>query len=282
MTNAEVSKNFFLAPCAYNGRASSVLPSPHAVRRPKGVYWNADKTNAVYGPSQLIDYELEMGYIVSQPVAYGETVDIADAGEHIFGFVLLNDWSSRDIQVFEMTPLGPFNSKSFGTTISPWVITLDALAPFACAPKHQTTPFPHLTPPDFARSTFDIKLAVHLVRNGHAYPTCSSNLRYLYWTPYQQLTHHASAMCGLRTGDLMGTGTVSGDAVDGRGAKYELGCLFEATLHASAPYCFDDGESLGYLLDGDEIVLTAHCEDAAGNSVLGFGECRGKLHPSKD
>lgn len=225
----------------------------------------------------MMDFELEMGYIVSKPVPYGETMKVEAAPEHIFGFVLLNDWSSRDIQVFEMPPLGPFNSKSFGTTISPWVVTMDALQAFQCAPKHRTTPFEHLRYPDFDRGTFDVRLAAHLERDGRRHQICTSNLRYLYWTPFQQLTQQASANCGLRTGDLMGTGTISGDGQDAAGKKIELACLYEATQHASKPLALEDGVELAYLADGDVIVLTAWCEDGTGKKVLGFGECRGRL-----
>ncbi|OQV02205.1 hypothetical protein CLAIMM_07440 isoform 2 [Cladophialophora immunda] len=278
ITNSKVPENFYHAPSAYNGRASSVIPSPSLVRRPRGVYWKAGTKEPTYGLSQFIDFELEMGYIVSKPVPYGETIKVDDAPDHIFGFVLLNDWSSRDIQIFEMPPLGPFNSKSFGTTISPWVITLDALKAFQCAPKHEIRPLEHLRFKDFEHGTFNIKLAASLERDGKRQQICTSNLRYLYWTPYQQITHHASANCGLRTGDLMGTGTVSGDAKDEKtGKKFELGCLFEATQHASQPIALEGGGKLGYLEDGDSIILSAWCEDSTGRRVLGFGECRGKL-----
>lgn len=290
MSHGKIPDNFFQAPSAYNGRASSVRPSPHAVHRPKGVYWDAtDNKTAIYAPSQRVDYELEMGFIVSQPLPYGAALSIDNAADHIFGFVLLNDWSARDIQLFEMPPLGPFNSKAFGTTISPWVVTLDALAPFACAPKHAQTlapSLPHLRPTDGQRATFDIRLEAHLLRNGARYKLCGSNLRYLLWTPFQQLTQQASSRCGLRTGDLIGTGTVSGDATaeveggGGGGRKVELACLFEATLNGTVPYVFADGEELAYARDGDGIVLTATCVGGGGETVLGFGECVGHLQPS--
>ncbi|KIX07964.1 fumarylacetoacetase [Rhinocladiella mackenziei CBS 650.93] len=276
MSDGKIPDNFFHAPSAYNGRASSVIPSPSLVRRPRGVYWRPGTKEPVHGVSQLVDFELEMGYIVSKPVPYGETLKVDDARDHIFGFVLLNDWSSRDIQIFEMPPLGPFNSKSFGTTISPWIITLDALHAFQCAPKHKTHPLEHLRYNDFDNGTFDIKLAAYLERNGRRYRVCTSNLRYLYWTPFQQLAHHASANCGIRTGDLMGTGTVSGDGKDETGKKVELGCLFEATQHARQPLKLDGEVELGYLEDGDSIILSAWCDDGQGRA-LGFGECRGQL-----
>ncbi|KAF4305907.1 Fumarylacetoacetase [Botryosphaeria dothidea] len=279
MSAGKIPDNFFNAPSAYNGRASSVRPSPHGVHRPKGVYWDPfGSKSATYAASKALDYELEMGFIVSKPLPYGKALDINSAAEHIFGFVLLNDWSARDIQVFEMPPLGPFNSKAFGTTISPWVITLDALKPFSCPPKHPQTlsPLEHLRYGEGQRGTFDIKLEAHLVRNGTKYKLCSSNLSYLLWTPYQQLTQQASSMCGLRTGDLIGTGTVSGDAVE-NGKKVELACLFEATLNGTVPYKFEDGQELTYLQDEDGIVLSARCVDSNGKTVLGFGDCAGQI-----
>ncbi|RSL56837.1 hypothetical protein CEP53_006686 [Fusarium sp. AF-6] len=210
-TGAVIPENWFYAPSVYNSRASSVLPSGHPIRRPRGVFYGSDG-KPTYGPSQELDYELEMGVFVSKPVPYGTELDIKNVEEHIFGFVLLNDWSSRDLQIFEMKPLGPFHGKGFGTSISPWVVTLEALQPFRCPPKTEQNPppFNHLKWPG-KDGTFSIKLAVDLIRNGKRVNLGTSNLKYLYWTPFQQLTHHASAMCGLQTGDLIGTGTISGD-----------------------------------------------------------------------
>jgi fumarylacetoacetase len=284
MTNSSVPPNFYHTPGAYNGRASSVIPSPSLIRRPKGVYWQPEadgKRKAVYGPEQRLDYELEVGHIISKPIPYGTTIDINDAPDHIFGFVLLNDWSSRDIQVFEMQPLGPFNGKSFGTTISPWIITLDALEAFKTRPKHEFETLEHLQYKDFANGTFDVRLQATVERDGKPTTVATSNLSYLYWTPYQQVTHHAIAGAGLRTGDLIGTGTVSGDGKDETtGKKYELGCLFEATVHGKQPIALQGGGELGYLQDGDSVVLEAWCVDANGRKVLGFGECRGKIVPA--
>ncbi|KAF2814482.1 fumarylacetoacetate hydrolase [Mytilinidion resinicola] len=276
MTGGVVAPNFYHAPSVYNGRVSSVIPSPAPVRRPKGVMYDTGKGsgNPVYGPSQKLDFELEMGYFVSTPIAHGETMSIADAREHIFGFVLLNDWSSRDIQAFEMNPLGPFHSKGFGTSISPWVVTLDALEPFACEPKHDhsATEFEHLKWKEREVGTFDVELTAALVRDQKRYEVTKSNLRWLYWSPYQQLAHHASAGCGLGAGDLLGSGTISGER------EGELGCLFEATQGGEKPIQFEDGASLGYLEDHDEVVLEGWC--GKGEDRIGFGECRGVLLPA--
>lgn len=276
----KVGANFFHAPSAYNGRASSIIPSPSIVRRPRGVFWKKGgdgSQEATYGAEQCFDYELEMAAIISKPVPYGETIKADDAPDHIFGFVILNDWSARGIQVFEMPPLGPFNGKSCGTTISPWIVTLDALEAFRTAPTHDTQRLEYLTYNDFARGTHDIKLAIHLDRDGKRHQLATSNLKYLYWTPYQQITHHASANCGLRTGDLMGTGTISGDGTDESGKKVELGCLFEATKHGKELIKLDGGLEMGYLEDNDVVTLSAWCEDASGRKVLGFGDCVGKV-----
>ncbi|KAL9476152.1 hypothetical protein ACSS6W_005993 [Trichoderma asperelloides] len=198
-------------------------------------------------------------------------------GTTFFGFVVLNDWSSRDLQAYEMTPLGPFHSKGFATSISPWIVTLEALDPFACEPKynHDSTTFEHLTWHDRAKGTFDISLTVKLIRNGITYDVAESNLRYMYWTPYQQIVHHAAGGCGLKTGDLLGTGTISGEK------EGELGCLYEATQDGNSKLQFDDGSELGYLEDNDEIILEAWCGDGeGGRATLGFGHSRGKLLPS--
>ncbi|KAL1632763.1 hypothetical protein SLS58_011326 [Diplodia intermedia] len=301
MSSGKIPDNFFNAPSAYNGRASSIIPSPHKLHRPRGTYWDPSTPDgaakkAIHAPSRAVDYELEMGVIVSRPLPYGETLPSASAAaEHVFGLVLLNDWSARDIQLFEMAPLGPFNSKAFGTTVSPWVVTLDALAPFAAAPKHPQTlasPLAYLrhdgadADAGGAGPTFDIRLSSHLLRAGERHPLCTSNLSYLLWTPFQQLAQQASSACGLRTGDVLGTGTVSGDATDdggAGGAKVELACLFEATLNGTRPYRFEGGGGgqveLAYLEDGDAVVLEARCVDGEGRTVLGFGECVGELLP---
>ncbi|KAL4861564.1 hypothetical protein BDV12DRAFT_203884 [Aspergillus spectabilis] len=276
-----IPKNWFYAPSVYNSRVSSVVASPQPIRRPRGLYFK-DGDDVAYGPSQQMDYELEMGYFVSQPVAFGSELGISKADEHIFGFVLLNDWSARDLQMFEMKPLGPFHGKGFGTSISPWIVTMDALEPFRCAPKTQQDPppFDHLRWPGRNDGAINISLRVTLLRNGKRYILGTSNLKYLYWTPFQQITHHASAMCGLQTGDLLGTGTISGDAIDVQGNKKELGCLYEATQAGTQFVTLDDGTRMKYLEDEDEIVLEGWCTDKNGEAVLGFGDCRGRLLPA--
>ncbi|KAF1988010.1 fumarylacetoacetate hydrolase [Aulographum hederae CBS 113979] len=278
-----IPKNWFYAPSVYNSRVSSVVPTPTDIRRPKGVYFKDGMDGTPeYGPSQKLDFELEMGYFISKPVPYGERMPIASAKEHIFGFVLLNDWSARDHQLFEMRPLGPFHSKGFGTSISNWIVPMEALEPYSCSPKNvqDPPPFEHLTWPGKADGALDIKLSIKLVRNGKTHELSKSNLKYLYWTPYQQLTHHAGAGCGMETGDLIGTGTISGSGTDSQGRKTELGCLYEAERTKTDVVPLENAKYNGYLEDGDEIVLEGWCEDAEGKVVLGFGECRGKILPA--
>lgn len=280
-------KNWYYAPSVYNSRVSSVVPTPTDIRRPKNVSFANSVMDGepVYGPSQKLDFELEMGYFVSKPVPFGETMDIAYAKEHIFGFVMLNDWSARDHQLFEMRPLGPFHSKGFGTSISNWIVPMEALEKYPSAPqiKQDPPPFPHLTYPREEEAALDIKLRIKLVRDGKETVLGTSNLKYLYWTPYQQLAHHASSGCGMQTGDLIGTGTISGSGKNEKGEHTELGCLYEAerTKTQVMPQSKSGKYEAGYLEDGDEVILEGWCEDGEGNVMLGFGECRGRITPPK-
>ncbi|KAI7084937.1 hypothetical protein KC357_g6083 [Hortaea werneckii] len=242
---------------------------------PKNVYFsNGVDSEPTYGPTQKMDFELEMGYFVSKPVPFGEPMPIADAKEHIFGFVMLNDWSARDHQLFEMRPLGPFHSKGFGTSISNWVVPMEALEEFSCPPntKQDPAPFPHLTWPGQGDGALDIKLRIRLNRNGQEKELGTSNLKYLYWTPYQQLTHHAASGCGMETGDLIGTGTISGSGRNEKGEKCELGCLYEGerTKTQVMPQSTGSKYQEGYIEDGDEIILEGWCENKQGEVVLGF------------
>ncbi|KAK5172068.1 uncharacterized protein LTR77_003705 [Saxophila tyrrhenica] len=227
-----------------------------------------------------MDYELEMGYFVSKPIPYGEPMPIEEAKDHIFGFVLLNDWSARDHQLFEMRPLGPFHSKGFGTSISNWITPMEALEPFSCPPntKQDPPPFKHLTWPTPEDAALNVRLRIKLIRDGQEKTVGRSNLKYMYWTPYQQLTHHARSGCGMMPGDLIGTGTISGSGTNEKGEKAELGCLFEAAQTKTQVLPKGSGQyEEGYLEDGDEVILEGWCEDQNGKPVLGFGECRGRI-----
>ncbi|OIW29733.1 fumarylacetoacetase [Coniochaeta ligniaria NRRL 30616] len=259
-------------PVGYGARASSVVVSGTPIARPLGQYYAPDDgEEVVFGPSQAMDYELEMGAIVGPPSTLGEPVAIGDADEHIFGVVLLNDWSARDIQKLEMRPLGPLNGKSFGTTMSPWVVTLEALAPFACAPPpKEFEPKPYLQDKK-AESTYDVALEVDVSRGGgRATSVCTARQKWMYWTFRDLVAQQTVNGCSLSTGDVLGTGTVSGVG-DGH-----HGCLLELKKAGGVAPVLAGGEPLVWLRDGDEVRLSGY----AGAGV-GFGECTGVLKPSR-
>jgi len=233
-----------------------------------------------------LDYELEVGFFVGRENVLGQPIPIAEAESHIFGLCLLNDWSARDIQAWEYQPLGPFLAKNFATTISPWVVTLDALEPFRVPAferqEGDPQPMPYLSADeDRARGGIDLKLEVWLrtkqMRAENAEPARLSrgNLRDLYWTPAQMLTHHASNGCNLQPGDLLGTGTVSGRSAD------SLGCLLEITRRGAELLQLPNGETRKFLEDGDEVIFRGCCE-REGYARIGFGECRGVVKAAKN
>jgi fumarylacetoacetase len=273
-------------PMAYNSRASTVRPSGESVRRPHGHTRIAD-TDSAFGPCGALDFELEIGMFVGPGNQVGEPVHIEHAADHIFGFCLLNDWSARDLQRSEMFPLGPFLSKSAFTTISPWVVTAEAMAPFrvpAFARAEDDTPAGYLlSAADQATGGYNIALYADIVtsamREAAQTPArlTATNFRDNYWTFAQMLTHHTSAGCSLRPGDLLASGTVSGPDDSARA------CLFELSLDAQAgvqrPIQLPNGEQRLWLEDGDEIVLTGRAEQP-GFVSIGFGECRGKIAPA--
>jgi fumarylacetoacetase len=265
--------NWLHLPVAYNGRASSVVVSGTPIRRPMGQTKAPDAERPVFGPSRKLDFELEMAFIVGQGNALGEPIPAEEAEAHIFGLVLLNDWSARDIQQWEYVPLGPFNSKSFATSISPWVVTLDALEPFRVSgPAQDPVPLPYLA--QSGAHAFDIHLEVTLAA-GAAAPTtiCRTNARHLYWSMAQQLAHHTVSGCNTRVGDLMASGTISGAAPEARGS------LLELAWNGRKPIDVGAGATRSFLEDGDEVVMTGWCE-AAGYRV-GFGEVLGKVLPAR-
>jgi len=278
--------NYKHLPVGYHGRASSVVASGTPVHRPRG-QTKGDKAPApAFGASRRLDYELEVGFFVGPGNPLGKPVPIAEAGSRIFGFCLLNDWSARDLQKWEYQPLGPFLAKSFATSISPWIVTAEALAPFrvpaAARAPGDPEPLPHLdADDDRARGAIDLWLEVGLdsrqMREQGFEPLRLSrgNFRDLYWTVAQMLTHHASNGCNLRPGDLLGSGTVSGPD-EGSG-----GCLLELTAGGREAIALPTGESRHFLEDGDEVVLRGWCE-RAGAVRIGFGECRGVVEPPLD
>jgi fumarylacetoacetase len=273
--------NYKYVPIGYHGRASSIVVSGTAVHRPSGQAKDAAAETPVFGPSRSLDYELEVGFFAGLGNELGEPIPIGEAEAHIFGLCLLNDWSARDIQSWEYQPLGPFLAKSFATTISPWIVTMEALAPFrvpACQrPDGDPNPLPYLSSAeDRERGGFDLTLEVHIasrqMRESGMPPTRLSqgNLRNLYWTLAQLLTHHASNGCNLRPGDLLASGTVSGPLPE------ERGCLLELTQRGAEPIRLPTGEVRKFLEDGDEVILRGHCE-RDGFTRIGFGECRGTI-----
>lgn len=267
-----IPQNWFHLPIAYHGRASSVVISGTDIIRPRG-QGHPRGNSPYFGPTQKLDFELEMAAIVGPGNELGKPVDVNRAADHIFGLVLMNDWSARDIQAWEYVPLGPFLGKSFGTTLSPWIVTLDALEPFACdAPKQDPDPLPYLV--ENNHINYDIPLEVWIKPAGQQQPSLvtKSNFNHLYWTITQQLAHHTINGCNLRPGDLLGTGTISGSDPE------SFGCLLELTWNAQKPLTLTSGSERKFLEDGDEVILTACCKGKDYN--VGFGTCSGKIQPA--
>ena len=276
--------NYKWVPIGYHGRSSSLVVSGTPVRRPSGQLKPADAPAPVFGPCKNLDYELELAAFVGPGNPMGTSVPIAHAGKNIFGVVLLNDWSARDMQTWEYQPLGPFLAKNFASTISPWVVTLEALAPFRAPafarPAVDPAPLPHLTYATDQQSggldlTLEVWLATAAMRTAGAAPVrlTSGNFQTMYWTLAQLLAHHASNGCNLRPGDLLGSGTVSGPAKDSRG------CLLELTWRGTEPIKLPNGEERKFLADGDEVILRGYAE-RAGARRIGLGECRGLVLPA--
>ena len=277
--DAPLLPNYKWVPIGYHGRASSIIISGTGVHRPCGQTKAPDAAEPSFGPTRMFDYELEAGFYICHGNNLGEPIPLEKAEEHIFGLCLLNDWSARDIQAWEYQPLGPFLGKSFATSISPWVVTLDALEPYrvpaAPRPEGDPKPLPYLwSEEDQARGAFDIHLEVLLatskMRAAGEPPARIShgNLKDLYWTLAQMVTHHASNGCNLRPGDLLATGTVSGATPE------SVGSLLERTKRGTEPLTLPNGEQRRFLEDGDEVILKGWCE-REGYPRIGFGECRG-------
>jgi len=276
--------NYKYVPVAYHSRASSVRVSGVAVRRPRGQTKRPDEAAPAYRASHNLDYELELGFYIGTPSALGQPVPIADAGDHVFGYCLLNDWSARDIQAWESQPLGPFLAKNFATTVSPFVVTAAALAPYRTRaferPQGDPAPLPHLTAAqDQESGGLDIVMEALLLtakmRGAGAAPFRLSRGTFadIYWTVAQMVAHHASNGCNLEAGDLMGSGTVSGPD------RASWASLLELTRRGKEPIALPNGETRFYLEDGDEIIFRGHCA-RAGFARLGFGECRAVIAPA--
>ncbi len=276
--------NYKYVPIGYHGRASSVLPSGVPVRRPRGQSKAPDAAAPTVGPSARLDYELELGVWIGGGNALGEPIAIGRAAEHVAGFCLLNDWSARDIQAWEYQPLGPFLGKSFATTISPWIVTPEALAPFRTAqtarPAGDPVPLPYLLDDkDQREGGLALELEVLLLTPGlkekglAPHKLSASNARYMYWTVAQMVAHHTSNGCNLQPGDLLGTGTISGTE------HAESGSLLESSNGGKDPVRLESGEERRFLVDGDEIVLRARGR-RDGYASIGFGDCRAVILPA--
>jgi fumarylacetoacetase len=274
--------NYKHVPIGYHGRASSIVPSGTPVRRPSGQLKGADATTPSFGPSRRLDYELELGIWIGHGNALGEPIPIGEADRHVAGLCLLNDWSARDIQSWEYQPLGPFLSKNFATTISPWVITPEALAPFRTPqdprPEGDPRPLSYLWDDrDQREGALDLELEVLLVtaslreKGLSPHRVAISSTRHMYWTVAQLVTHHTSNGCNLEPGDLFGSGTISAPEAIG------FGSLLETTRGGQEPIRLESGEERRFLEDGDEVILRAHARQPQKFIPIGFGECRGRI-----
>ncbi|KAL1007488.1 hypothetical protein UPYG_G00087470 [Umbra pygmaea] len=265
--------NWLRLPVGYHGRASSVVVSGTPIRRPSGQMRPDPGQPPVFGPSKQLDIELEMAFFVGGGNRLGQPIPIQEAHQHIFGMVLMNDWSARDIQAWEYVPLGPFLGKNFGTTISPWVVPMEALLPFAEPNTVQDPdPLPYLHHDD--AYTFNINLFVSLKGESmkEAATICKSNFKYMYWTMKQQLAHHTVNGCNVRPGDLLASGTISGPEPESFGSMLELSWRGSKTVDLGG------GETRTFLKDGDEVTITGHCQGTGYR--VGFGPCAGKILPA--
>jgi fumarylacetoacetase len=269
--------NYKWLPIGYHGRASSVVVSGTPVVRPSG-QTRAPEQDPIFGPSKRLDYEVELGFVVGPGNALGRPIPMAKAEDHLFGAVLLNDWSARDIQTWEYQPLGPFLAKSFATTVSPWIVTMEALEPFRCPPFARAPadprPLPYLS---FEKDRgLDITLEMHLKTRAMKKPArlARSNARDAYWTAAQMVAHHTSNGCNLQPGDLLGSGTLSGATPDA------FGSLMELTQAGKSPLRLPNGETRTFLEDGDEAIQRGRCE-RVGAVAIGFGAAAGRITPAR-
>ena len=263
--------NWLHIPIGYHGRSSSIIPSGTPIHRPVGQNRPGEDGIPGFGPSKLVDFELEMAFITTAANDLGKRVPIEEAEDYIFGLVQFNDWSARDIQAWEYVPLGPFLGKSFASTISPWIVTLDALEPFRTeGPVQDPKPLPYLS--QNGKMNFDIHLEVGIMpEGGEETIVAKSNFKYMYWSMAQQLTHHTVNGCNIRSGDMMGSGTISGPTKDSYGSMLEL------TWKGQNPITLKDGSQRKFINDGDTVKMRAYCEK--DGLRIGFGNCDGKILP---
>ncbi len=270
--NNALLPNWLHLPVGYHGRSSSIVVSGTDVIRPKGQQ-KPDDANPVFSASKLLDFELEMAFITFDGKPMGDSIGTAEAEDYIFGMVLFNDWSARDIQKWEYVPLGPFLAKNFASSISPWIVTLDALEPFRVpGPVQEPTPLPYLK--FTGDKSYDIHLEVGIQPEGKEETTvCNSNFKYMYWNMAQQLAHHTVNGCNIRVGDMLASGTISGPTPD------SYGSMLEISWRGTKPIQMKDGSERKFIQDGDTVIMRGHCEK---DSVrIGFGEVTGKVLPAK-
>jgi len=263
--------NWLHIPVGYHGRSSTIIPSGIPVHRPMGQTLPNGESTPVFGPSRLVDFELETAFITTDANIMGENIPVTEAEDYIFGMVLLNDWSARDIQKWEYVPLGPFLAKNFASSISPWIVTMDALEPFRCkGPVQEPTPLPYLQ--QKGKHAFDINLEVY-IEPENAQPTLvsKSNFKYMYWSMSQQLAHHTSNGCRVNSGDMMGSGTISGPTQD------SFGSMLELTWGGKNPLTMSDGTERKFINDNDTVIIKGHCQNSSVR--IGFGEVSTKLLP---
>lgn len=264
--------NWLHIPVGYHGRSSTIIPSGVPIRRPLGQTLPKGAEQPVFGPARLVDFELEMAFITTDANALGEPIPIEEAEDYIFGMVLFNDWSARDIQKWEYVPLGPFLAKNFASSISPWIVTMDALEPFRVeSPVQDPEPFPYLR--QQGKNSYDIHLEVAIAPEGEPETTVTrSNFKYMYWTMVQQLAHHSINGCTIHSGDMMGSGTISGPTPDSYGSMLEL------SWQGTRPVQLQNGVTRKFIADLDTVILRGHCENEGVR--IGFGEVVTQLLPA--
>ncbi|RBA27330.1 fumarylacetoacetase [Flavobacterium tibetense] len=264
--------NWLHIPVGYHGRSSTIVPSGIPVHRPYGQTLPNGETTPIFGPSKLVDFELEMAFITTDANLMGEPIPVEEAEDHIFGMVLFNDWSARDIQKWEYVPLGPFLAKNFASTISPWIVTMDALKPFRTkGPEQNPEPMPYLK--QKGEKAIDINLEVAIKPESSDETVVSrSNFKYMYWSMAQQLAHHTINGCRVNSGDMMGSGTISGPTED------SFGSMLELTWGGQKPLPMNDGSERKFIQDNDTVIMRGYCQN--DKVRIGFGECESKLLPA--
>ncbi len=272
--NNALLPNWTEMPVGYNGRASTVIVSGNDVVRPSGQLKPNPDDRPIFSACKRLDFELETAFVVGKGNHIGQPIAVDKAADHIFGMVLLNDWSARDIQKWEYVPLGPFNAKTFASQVSPWIVTMDALAPFSTAcPTQEPKPLAYLNEKD-SDNSFDINLSVELLPENAETATviCETNFKYMYWSMAQQLTHHTITGCKVEVGDMMGSGTISGPTPD------SYGSMLEIAWNATKPVTLEGGESRTFIEDGDTVIMKGYSKKDGVR--VGFGEVRGKVLPA--